>query len=86
MLPGRLVVRDSCSAAVQQCDELPREPAKIDQDALLRLKARKIVLAYVQGVEKAGVTLVRQPHSQGLHMRLGKGLQAQCIQQSVVAL
>lgn len=60
--PRRLVLCRSSSAAVQQRDQLVRKTAEVDQDALLRLEARKVVLAHVQRVQEAGVALVGQPH------------------------
>ncbi len=60
--PGRLVLRRGGCAAVQQRDQLVGEPAEVDQDALLRLEAREVVLAHVQRVQEAGVAFVGQPN------------------------
>ena len=63
------LVRLSKDALLQQCDDLARKVAKIDQDPLLNLKTLELLLTDLQCVEEEQVFITRKVYSQDLHRR-----------------
>lgn len=64
-LPGGLAgVRRH--AALQETDDLAREVAEVDKDALLRLERLKVLLADLQGVQQEEVVLTGEVNAQDL--------------------
>lgn len=66
VLPGWVVLAGR-QAALQQGNDLSREAAKIDQDALLHFERLKIILFDLQGVQRAEILLVPYLDDQHLH-------------------